>query len=202
MEDEQQVDPLLHKNWRVALYYCYVDLSGEGVVAKHVQFQKELCESMEFQGRVRVSSEGVNVVLTGLHVSLQRYEKMVANELRSEGTCESVDLDVKYCHLRKDLPISSQLFQSLMVKETKTVISLFDNSVNDTQQHKSKPSNRRSNQSNRRRRRKERKQMQKLESSDNHSKNNTADTGNNSECGDTPHGAAISIDSKQVVSYL
>jgi rhodanese-related sulfurtransferase len=35
-------------------------------------------------------------------------------------------LDMKYCRLRKDLSIESQLFDSLQVKVTQTVISLFD----------------------------------------------------------------------------
>jgi hypothetical protein len=63
-------------------------------------------------------------------------------------------LDMKYCHLRKDLPVQSQLFDRLVVKETKTVINLFDGIGNFSEPKTSKK------QSGRYRRRRERKAMQ------------------------------------------
>lgn len=35
-------------------------------------------------------------------------------------------LDIKYCHLRTDVPVEKQLFNSLSVKVTREVVSLFD----------------------------------------------------------------------------
>ena len=165
------LDPSLHSSWRIALYYIYVDFPSNEEVQEHVQFQKKLCESMGFQGRIRVSSEGVNGVLSGLFPLQQQYERQVTAKLANainHNNKESLDLDVKYCLLRDDLSIESQLFQNLIVKETKTVISLFDQIPNavqpieeETSSNLSNGNNRRSNQSNRRRRRKQQRQQQK-----------------------------------------
>jgi predicted sulfurtransferase len=78
-------------------------------------------------------------------------------------TTTIIHLDVKYCLLREDLPIQAQLFETLMVKETKTVISLFDKDNNTETPSSNKNSNRRSKQSNRRRRRKEKRQQPQQE---------------------------------------
>eukprot|EP00429_Kryptoperidinium_foliaceum_P028031 CAMPEP_0176154546 /NCGR_PEP_ID=MMETSP0120_2-20121206/78955_1 /TAXON_ID=160619 /ORGANISM="Kryptoperidinium foliaceum, Strain CCMP 1326" /LENGTH=396 /DNA_ID=CAMNT_0017491643 /DNA_START=206 /DNA_END=1396 /DNA_ORIENTATION=+ len=109
--------------WRIALYYIYVDL--ENHVDEQLELHQKLCQDLELQGRIRISTEGVNGVLSGKRIQLQEYEECVTRSLeRISGT--SIDLDVKYCHLREDIPIESQLFDSLMVKRTQSVISLFD----------------------------------------------------------------------------
>ena len=84
---------------------------------------------------------------------------MATDESAITTTENDIDLNVKYCMLREDLPIQAQLFETLMVKETKSVISLFDLDPSDPQ---STNSNKRSKQSNRRRRRKEQKQQQRM----------------------------------------
>jgi predicted sulfurtransferase len=186
IEDQRiLIDPTLHENWRIALYYYYIDLPN---VPEHVQLHRHLCESMNFKGRIRVSSEGINGVLSGWHVHLQEYERIITDELKrlsntSTSTSitsmpnDDVTLDVKYCLLREDLLIDAQLFESLMIKETKTVISLFDQEALFPASKTS--SNRHSKQSNRRRRRKEHRQQQKQADADaSESLAGNADVGN------------------------
>lgn len=152
-------DSTLHKNWRIVLYYYYTHLPN---VIDHVQFQKELCETMDLKGRIRVSQEGINGVLSGFYPSLQRYEDILTQELQIVSSSTAIiNLDVKYCFLREDLPIATQLFNQLMVKETKTVISLFDQ---EEPTNKAPNCSRRSKQSNRRRRRKEKERQQRQQS--------------------------------------
>ena len=146
-----------HDQWRIALYYYYVDIEN---IAEHIDFHKQKCEALGYlQGRIRISSEGINGVLSGLYESLLSYESSLKEELkRISGNSACDDLDVKYCRLRTDLSIESQLFDSLIVKETSHVIVLFES---DDNAGPSQTSNRRSKQSNRRRRRKE--QRKKLQ---------------------------------------
>lgn len=158
METEDEVFlTTSHKDWCIALYYLYIDVRN---VKDHVEFQKNLCETYNLKGRIRVSSEGINGVLSGLRSKLELYEETVKQEFQSSSSSTFIDLDVKYCLLREELPIQAQLFDKLLCKETKTVISLFDQ--DETIQSLSK-SNGRSRQSNRRRRRKEQRKQQKLE---------------------------------------
>jgi predicted sulfurtransferase len=139
-----------HEDWRIALYYCYVDIPN---VQQHVDLQQDLCEDRNLKGRIRVSVEGINGVLSGRFSSLKDYERIVQLELqklqepKEEEEEMSIHLDVKYCLLRNDLSIEAQLFESLVVKETKTVISLCD------QAETAASGSRSSNNSNRRRRR-------------------------------------------------
>ncbi|KAG7366036.1 rhodanese domain containing protein [Nitzschia inconspicua] len=162
-----------HEEWKIALYYVYVDLPPP-VLKQHIDFQKRLCKQLQLNGRVRVSQEGINGVLSGRLTDLETYEREFAETLRrlrsattggestfsEEGDEHKVrnyhnHLDMKYCHLRKNLPVQSQLFDRLMVKETKTVINLFDGIGGFS---KSMPST--SRKSSRYRRRKERKASQ------------------------------------------
>jgi predicted sulfurtransferase len=115
--------------WRIALYYIYVNLSADNQVEEQVSFHRELCEQWDFNGRIRISPEGINAVLSGRYEKLQEYERLVTEKLEHFAQ-ETVDLDLKYCYLREDLPLVSQLFDSLMVKKTQTVISLFDSEPN------------------------------------------------------------------------
>jgi len=123
-----------HDNYRIALYYCYIEIDN---IEKHVEFHKQLCRQKELYGRIRVSREGINGVLSGRLGACQDYEQALRDELLLitpiihendagiEGECKW-ELDVKYCRLRKDLPVQKQLFDSLVCKETSTVVSLFE----------------------------------------------------------------------------
>ena len=113
ISDEHQ-----HSAYRIALYYCYIPIDD---TAEHVKFQKELCTSLNCKGRIRVSSEGLNGVLSGYYSDLQRYQKETEQELSLEKK-----LDVKYCDLRTDLSVDSQLFTNLSVKVTREVVSLYE----------------------------------------------------------------------------
>ncbi len=133
--DEVGMNPFM-----IALYYCYtprpVDDTNE-----HIRFQENCCEELELKGRVRVSKEGINGVLSGRKKSLEEYEERLRQELARSCSVQSIDddggevrllggrhygeeLDVKYCNLREDISTDSQLFQNLSVKSTKEVISL------------------------------------------------------------------------------
>ena len=114
-----------HEDYRIALFYLYVDLASANNVKQHVDFHRSLCEQLNLGGRIRISGEGINGVLGGLHQNLLSYQAQVTNELERISVGGG-PLDVKYCLLREDLSIESQLFDSLIVKETKTVISLFN----------------------------------------------------------------------------
>jgi hypothetical protein len=52
--------------------------------------------------------------------------KKVASSTEDDDNVYPYRLDMKYCHLRQDLPVHSQLFDRLVVKQTKSVINLFD----------------------------------------------------------------------------
>lgn len=111
-----------HDSWRIALYYCYIPV----IVEKHVAFQQSQCQQRQLFGRIRVSPEGINGVLSGSFVKLQEYESLLKDEL--EGLVDPLqwELDVKYCQLRPDLTVKDQLFDSLSVKATKQVVSLLE----------------------------------------------------------------------------
>jgi predicted sulfurtransferase len=145
-----ELSPQEHESWRIALYYYYIDIDD---ISQHIAFHKELCDSAGFQGRIRISAEGINGVLSGLFSSQKNYEASLINELERISNKACDDLDMKYCQLRTDLPVEVQLFDSLSVKETGQVVSLFESDYTPTSQTNS--SGRRSKQSNRRRRRKE-----------------------------------------------
>lgn len=125
MPDDTGKEDYDFSSWRIALYYIYLDLSAGNQVETQVTLHRELCEQRDLKGRIRISSEGINGVLSGRYEVLQEYERLVTQML-GDLTQSSLDLDLKYCFLREDLPLESQLFDSLMVKKTQTVISLFD----------------------------------------------------------------------------
>lgn len=168
--DAPSVSPR-HDSWRIALYYLYFDLTSTQL-EEHVLFQTEVCEMLGLKGRVRISHEGINGVLSGTLSDLQLYEERITNALQDLSTTEietthdetegvmngakgRIQLDVKYCHLRTDLPVRQQLFDHLMVKETKTVISLFDKPLSD--EYKKDKRGKSSSRASRNHRRKERK---------------------------------------------
>lgn len=120
-----------HDTWRIALYYIYVKMSNDQV-QKNIQFQLEICEKYRLFGRVRISTEGINGVLSGRYKYLKVYEKHLIDALNSQNDIDGMNivdehsLDMKFCRLRTDLPVQSQLFDSLMVKKTANVINLFN----------------------------------------------------------------------------
>ena len=123
-------------SWRIALYYCYVDLTPDGV-AQQIKLHRDVCEQWDLKGRIRISVEGLNGVLSGRYELLQHYEEKITDALRS-AKCD-IDLDVKYCRLRSDISLESQLFDTLIVKKTSTVISLFgEHESNQNQKRKRK----------------------------------------------------------------
>jgi predicted sulfurtransferase len=110
------------KEWRIALYYCYVPIED---VPEHVEFQARLCgESLGLKGRIRVSPEGLNGVLSGTYDNLLEYQRTV--EARLSDSLNGTPLDVKYCQLRPDVSPEQQLFESLSVKATLEVVSLYE----------------------------------------------------------------------------
>jgi predicted sulfurtransferase len=118
-----------HDLFRIALYYCYIPIHEEGV-HDHIAFHEELCGRLDLCGRIRIAAEGINGVISGSNSSLICYEQELKESLtkmmssRSDGT--SWELDMKYCHLRTDLSIESQLFTSISIRPTDQVVSLFD----------------------------------------------------------------------------
>lgn len=118
-----------HGLYRIALYYWYIPehLYPVDDIPSHLKFHSDICSpsKLNLHGRIRVSKEGINGVLSGLFKNLKQYEYEL-NEFLS--SC----VDVKYCHLRTDLPAKEQLFTNLSVKKTREVVSLFSpTDVND-----------------------------------------------------------------------
>jgi predicted sulfurtransferase len=109
-DDEEEDDD--RDDYRIALYYSYVTIEN---VNDCIAFQRELCTTLNLMGRIRVSREGMNGVLSGFYRDLLAYQQSI-----------DLELDIKYCQLRSDLPTASQLFTSLSVKVTREVVSLYE----------------------------------------------------------------------------
>jgi predicted sulfurtransferase len=154
-----------HDDWRIALYYIYRPIRD---VMEQVDLHRSLCRTLDLCGRIRISHEGINGVLSGTLANLQEYERQFRRTIHDVTTGDPVEnddeigdsyphrLDMKYCRLRRDLPARDQLFDSLTVRETKTVINLFDGTP-------SPPPSDATNKSNRYRRRRERKRTVRQE---------------------------------------
>jgi len=126
----------------ISLYYCYPPSSIEqNQLQPHANFHRETCTKLNLGGRIRVSEEGINGVLSGTEENLREYEDRLRKELMAlfsndEHDIESNNddqedptvewLDMKYCHLRKDVPVEKQLFDALSVKITREVVSLIE----------------------------------------------------------------------------
>lgn len=111
-------DHRVHDDYRIALYYCYVEVEG---VEQHVDLQKDVCDELKLKGRIRVSPEGLNGVLSGCHSDLRQYQRRIEANLSM-----TAPMDVKYCLLRTDLSVQSQLFETISVKATREVVSLYE----------------------------------------------------------------------------
>lgn len=112
-----------HSDWRISLYYIYISLAEGNRLEEQLDLHRELCEERGLKGRIRISPEGINGVLSGRLELLKEYQEAVSRALE-EISGRIIDLDVKYCMLREDIPMESQLFDSLIIRRTKTVISL------------------------------------------------------------------------------
>ena len=72
----------------------------------------------------------MNGVLSGCWNNLKEYERCLQEELNQINLSHQgrqlslLDLDIKFCQLRTDLPVAVQLFENLTVNETKTIVSL------------------------------------------------------------------------------
>lgn len=137
----------------VALYYWYVHIPKDSL-QEHCNFHRSLCTGLNLHGRIRISEDGLNGVLTGQKCDLECYEAelkkgvMLILQEQGDGTSCSQQtslvpedqtaygkvLDVKYCHLREDIPVEKQMFTSLSIKITREVVSL--NEISAIDQHK------------------------------------------------------------------
>lgn len=144
----------LHDSVMIALYYCYVDVSNH--MSEHLIFQESVCNDLSLSGRVRISPEGINGVLSGTTSDLKKYEQLLAKNLDdisvsgNSSSCTNTPrygntLDIKYCHLRSDIPIEKQLFTTLSVKFTKEVVSLMEGTTTKTSEKTRRGRNKRSN---------------------------------------------------------
>jgi predicted sulfurtransferase len=152
-----------HDEWRIALYYCYIPLQEN--VSQHVDFHQSLCFELHLLGRIRVSPEGINGVLSGTHLQIQEYEKRMVAELASLVDPSEWELDVKYCQLRRDLSVSEQLFDSLSIKATTQVVSLLEidarfNNNNNSNDSENKSKNKSGYSGGRRRKKRQERQQQ------------------------------------------
>ena len=103
MDDEQQ-DNMARQ--MILLYYCYVSIDD---VESHARFHTDTCKATSLNGRIRVSTEGINGVLSGRGHDLKKYESKLRQELTtslitppngdsSPSSDNNIDLDMKYCH--------------------------------------------------------------------------------------------------------
>lgn len=120
----------LENPFMIILFYLYHPIDD---IDRQLAFQKELCESLELNGRVRVSNEGLNVVLSGLTSRLNEYERRLCVD-GLFGEVEVQGLDSKHCPLRSDLPAKDQLFCNLSVKSTPFLVNLEEHSMNITEE--------------------------------------------------------------------
>jgi predicted sulfurtransferase len=121
-----------HDDYIIALYYLYRPIRN---VSDHVTWHKTWYKDVSSDsgglgGRIRVSPEGLNGVLSGRKDKVEQYIQAVRHRLSMEeqhadNLDDNVDLDVKFCALRPDLPVSVQLFsEPLSVVATAHVITL------------------------------------------------------------------------------
>ena len=142
------MEPTDEEKVMIALYYWYIPIPKR-FIDTHRDFHKEICESLNLNGRIRISKEGLNGVLSGTKVNLMSYEKQLIDEVNrnefakyrkedDEDCRYGNSLDVKYCHLRSDINVEKQMFTSLSVKITSEVVSLNENAVLEEQKAKSR----------------------------------------------------------------
>ncbi|EKX42886.1 hypothetical protein GUITHDRAFT_141008 [Guillardia theta CCMP2712] len=102
------------------LYYSYVDISDVGRRSDGTRiFASVAIRHLNLRGRVRISHEGVNVVLEGLRGDIDSYIAVIRGDGRW-GT----NVDFKLSGLNGDRGVEEQRFKSLSVKETSEVVSI------------------------------------------------------------------------------
>ena len=162
----------MKNNMMIVLYYCYPPKPIPQIhLTSHSNFHTTTCTNLNLGGRIRVSEEGINGVLSGTKKELQLYEERLRMELIQLLSLNDNDddddddttkdwLDMKYCQLRTDIPINQQLFTSLNVKITREVVSLVEPSKSNK---KGKSSNKRGRCKQRRKqKKKERERLEKM----------------------------------------
>jgi len=112
----------------IALYYVYVEIPAKSL-DDHKEFHTTTCADLCLFGRIRISTEGINGVLSGDETDLKSYEEALKKEIEHRSPNYAAKrygetLDMKYCHLRNDIPIETQTFEALSVKITQEVVSL------------------------------------------------------------------------------
>ena len=66
----------------IILYYCYPPTQiSPHQLEFHANFHKLICQQLNLGGRIRVSTEGINGVLSGREVNLRAYDARLRNEL-------------------------------------------------------------------------------------------------------------------------
>lgn len=115
-----KIDDDSHDKFMILLFYLYTPIDR---VNDQVDFHRDICSTLDLNGRIRISSEGLNVVLSGEKNHLIEYERVLCKDGLNDRVQIS-QLDSKYCRLRSDLSINDQLFTSLSVKATKNLVTL------------------------------------------------------------------------------
>jgi hypothetical protein len=59
VDNDSSEEQLNHDDWKIGLYYLYVDLTPLQI-QQHIDLQQRLCERLHLNGRVRVSYEGTS----------------------------------------------------------------------------------------------------------------------------------------------
>ena len=76
-DDQQQ-----QNNMMIILYYCYPPSPiPQTQLDTHSNFHKTSCTNLNLGGRIRVSEEGINGVLSGTETNLRKYEVQLRLEL-------------------------------------------------------------------------------------------------------------------------
>ena len=123
--------------YAILLFYHYYpedrsDGSNEGsndgtqaivVAEEELVWHQNQAQRLKFGGRIRVSEEGINGVLSGTRENLQNYAKSVEDRGRKAGWLKSC-IDWKFGSMRSDLPIEEQTFEEVKVEVCKEVVSL------------------------------------------------------------------------------
>jgi predicted sulfurtransferase len=138
-----------YDTYRIVLYYCYVPLDDNDIETLYNFHLSYYNHESTLGGRIRIASEGLNGVLSGTNIDLQQYEHQLRTLLYTitSSKDENIgslhdnhatviddtsnvsvrwELDVKYCKLRTDLTVQSQLFPKWQIQKTDTVIGLIE----------------------------------------------------------------------------
>ncbi len=83
-DDTRCNDNEVATEYMIALFYMYS--SNPVPVKEHMEFQRRVGTELFLGGRIRVSVEGINGVLSGTRRHLQRYEQLLQNELIPTAT--------------------------------------------------------------------------------------------------------------------